>query len=70
MSLAGLSDFTSEEMPHIAMIAQRQDGPVNEQAFQDCVRIILAEHQSSSVETESDMREYWEKMKQRKGYKG
>ena len=70
VSLAGLSDFTSEEMAHLAMIAQRQDGPVNEQAFQDCVRIILAEHQSSSVETESDMREYWEKMKQRKGYKG
>ena len=70
VSLAGLSDFSSEEMAHFAMIAQRQDGPVNEQAFQDCVRIILAEHQSSGVETESDMREYWEKMKQRKGYKG
>ena len=70
VSLAGLADFTSEEMAHLAMIASRQQGPVNEQAFQDCVRTILAEHQSSSVETEEDMRDYWEKMKQRKGYKG
>ena len=70
VSLAGLSDFTSEEMAHLAMIASKQQGPVNEQAFQDCIRTILAEHQSSSVETEADMRDYWEKMKQRKGYKG
>ena len=70
VSLAGLADFTSEEMAHFAMIASKQQGPVNEQAFLDCVRTILAEHQSSSVETEDDMRDYWEKMKQRKGYKG
>ena len=70
VSLAGLVDFTSEEMAHFAMIASKQQGPVNEQAFLDCVRTILAEHQSSNVETEDDMRDYWEKMKQRKGYKG
>ena len=70
VSLAGLSDFTSEEMAHLAMIASRQQEPVNEQAFRDCVGIILAEHQSASVETEEDMLALREKMKQRKGYKG
>ena len=70
VSLAGLSDFTSEEMAHLAMIASRQQEPVNEQAFRDCVGIILAEHQSASVESEEDMLALREKMKQRKGYKG
>ena len=70
VSLAGLSDFTSEEMAHLAMIASRQQEPVNEQAFRDCVGIILAEHQSASVESEADMLALREKMKQRKGYKG
>ncbi len=69
VSVAGLSDFTSEEMAHIASIAQRQQEPVNEQAFSDCVRTILAEHQAASVETEADIMAFRERMKQRKGMK-
>ena len=70
VSVAGLADFTAEEMSHIASIAQRQQEPVNEQAFGDCVRTVLAEHQAASVETEEDILAYRERMKQRKGMKG
>jgi len=69
VSLAGLSDFTSEEMSHVAGILQRQQGPVNEQALRDCVQTILAEHRKSNVETEADLLALREKMKQRKGIK-
>ena len=70
VSLAGLADFTSEEMSHFAMIASKQQEPVNEQAFRDCVDAILQEHQNANVETEADLRALQEKMKQSKGYRG
>ena len=70
VSLAGLEDFTPEEMSHFAMIVSALQEPVNEQAFRDCVGTILAEHQNASVESEDDLLAYQEKMKQRKGYRG
>ena len=70
VSLAGLEDFTPEEMSHFAMIASAQQEPVNEQAFRDCVGAILAGHQNASVQSEDDLLAYQEKMKQRKGYRG
>ena len=70
VSLAGLEDFTPEEMSHFAMIASAQQEPVNEQAFRDCVGKILAGHQNASVQSEDDLLAYQEKMKQRKGYRG
>ena len=69
VSMAVLSDFTSEEMSHIAGIVQRQQGPVSEQALLDCVRTIRAEHQSSNVETSDDLLALRERMKERKGIK-
>jgi len=69
VSLAGLSELTSEEMSHVAGIAQRQQGPVNEQAFLDCVRTILSEHGKSNVQTEDDLLALRERMKERKGIK-
>ncbi len=70
VSLTGLSDVTSEEMSHVAGIIHRQQGPVNEQALQDCVRTILAEHSKKNVSTEEDLRILQEQMKKRKGIKG
>ena len=67
VSLGGLTDFTSEEMSHVAMILQRHQGPVNERALQDCIRIILTEHQSSNVESDQDIMAFREKMKESKG---
>ncbi len=69
VSLTGLSDFTSEEMSHIAGILHRSQGPVNDQALLDCVRIIQTEHQSSQVATADDLLAYRDKMKQKKGIK-
>ena len=69
VSLAGLADFTSEEMSHIAAIAHRQEGPVSEQAFLDCVRTIQREYQSGRVTTEDDLLALRNRMKERKGIK-
>ena len=69
VSLSGLTDFTAEEMSHIAGILHRQNGPVNEQALQDCIRTIQDEYQSTKVTTDEDLRLRQERMKQRKGIK-
>jgi len=64
VSLAVLEDLSSEEMSHVAGIFQRQSGPVNENAFADCVRIIQSEHRASKVTTEDDL------LALRKAYQG
>ncbi len=70
VSVGGLTDLTAEETAHIAGIAQRQEGPVNEQAFQDCIRTIQEEYQASSAKTEDDLMALRNKLKQSKGYQG
>ena len=67
VNIAGLDDFSGEEMSHIAGIVQRQTGPVSEQALADCVRTILAEHGKSAVSSEEDLLAVRERMKNRKG---
>ena len=64
VSLAVLEELSGEEMSHITGICQRQTGPVNEDAFRDCVRIIQAEHRASKATTEDDI------MALRKAYQG
>ena len=67
VNLAVLSDFTAEEMSHLAGVLQRQDGPVNETALQDCIRTIRAEHQVSNVSSDDDLLALRNKLKERKG---
>ena len=69
MSLSGLTDFTAEEMAHLAGITQRQRGPVNHQGLQDCVRTIREEFQRSQAKTEEDIMLLREKMQKSKGIK-
>ena len=69
VSLGVLEDLSGEEMSHVAGILHRQEGPVNEQALRDCVRIIRDEHQSSNVSSEDDLLRFRDKMKERKGVK-
>ena len=64
VNLAVLEDLNSEEMSHMTGICQRQTGPVNEDAFRDCVRIIQSEHRASKVTTEDDL------LALRKAYQG
>ena len=68
-SLAVLEDLTQEEMSHVAMIVQRQQGPVNEQAFHDCIRTVLAQHEAARVQSEDDLLAYQNKLRERKGIK-
>ena len=53
----------------MAGILSRQEGPVNEQALRDCVRIIQQEHQTSSVSGDDDLLRLRDKLKERKGVK-
>ena len=69
MSLGGLTDFTSEEMAHLAGLLQRRRGPVNEQALRDCLRIIQEEYQSARVDSSDDLLAVRNKWKERKGIK-
>ena len=67
VTLTGLTDFTSEEMAHVAGILQRYDSPVNAQALRDCARTIQMEHQSGSVTTEDDLMALRNRLQERKG---
>ena len=67
VTLTGLTDFTSEEMAHVAGILQRYDSPVNAQALRDCARTIQMEHQSGSVTTEDDLMALRTRLQERKG---
>ena len=69
VSLSGLTDFTAEEMAHLAGITQRLRGPVNHQGLQDCVRTIREEFQRSQAKTEEDIMLLREKMQKSKGIK-
>ena len=69
VSLAVLEELNQEEMSHMVGIVQRQEGPVNEQAFADCVATICAEHQASSVSSEDDLLAFRSRLKERKGIK-
>ena len=69
VSLGGLTDFEPEEMSHIAGLLRQQEGPVNEQAFHDSIRLILDEKQSKTVSSDEDLMAVRERMKQRKGIK-
>ena len=70
VSLAVLSDFSGEEMSHLAGILQRQEGPVNENALRDCIRTIRSEHQGSTVSSDDDLLAFRNKLKESKGMKG
>ena len=68
VSLGGLSDFTAEEMSHLAGISQQQ-GPVNERSLLDCANIIREEYQKSQTKTEDDLMRFREKLQKSKGIK-
>ena len=67
ISLAVLSDLTPEEMSHLAGVTQRQEGPVNQTAFMDCVKIILRAAQAKNVTSDDDLMAFRKKLKESKG---
>jgi DNA primase len=70
VSLGVIADLTAEEMSHIAGIMQRHSEPGGEDAFRDCIKIILREKQVSSVNSDEDLLALRDKMKESKGTKG
>lgn len=69
VSLGVLEDLTPEETAHLAGICQKQEGPVNETAFRDCVKTILAENQSRGITSDDDLMALRNKLKESKGAK-
>ncbi len=69
VSAAVLTDFTSEEMAHIAGLSQRHTGPVNENALIDCIRTISYEHQRDNTSSDDDLLAMQQRLKERKGMK-
>ncbi len=69
VTLAALSDLTSEETSHIVGICQHREGPVNETAFADCVKTILSISQAANVATDEDLLNFRNKLKESKGTK-
>ena len=63
-------ELTAEEMSHVAGITHRHQGTVNAEAFRDCVRTVLAEHQSAGVSSDDDLMALRNKLKERKGTNG
>ena len=69
VGLGVLTDLTAEEMSHLTGICQRQQGPVSERAFSDCVRTILGEKQAKNIDSDEDLLDFRNKLKERKGTK-
>ena len=67
ISLAVLADLTTEEMSHLAGVTQRQQGSVSQNAFLDCVKIILNASQAKSVTSDDDLMVFRKKLKESKG---
>jgi len=67
VSVAVLEDLSPEEMSHITGVTQRLTGPVNAQAFADCIRTVCSEHQANSVSSEDDLLALQNRLKERKG---
>ena len=69
VSFGALEDLSGEEMSHLASIAQRQEGPVSETAFKDCVAAIRGVSQAKNISTDDDLMAFRNKLKERKGTK-
>ena len=67
VSAAVLADLSAEEMSHIAGLASRDVGPVNEQALVDCIHTIRGEYQKKQVNTDDDLRAWQKKLQESKG---
>ena len=70
VSVATLEDLSGDEASHIAMIAQGQSGPVNEQAFKDCAAIIRDRHRKRSISSDEDLLALRNRKKESGGYHG
>ena len=69
VTLGAVTDLSAEEMSHIVGLCQRREGPVNEEAFSDCVKTILQIAQAGSVSSDDDLLALRDRLKESKGTK-
>ncbi len=67
VTLAAVTDLTAEEMSHVVGLCQRREGPVNEEAFSDCVKTILDINTSAKISTDADLLAFRNQLKESKG---
>ena len=60
--------LTSDEMAHMTAVMQKPENPISEEAFADCLRIIISEARKGS--DESDLRALQQSLQKKKGYGG
>lgn len=58
------------EMSHLTAVLQKQDAPLSDEAFDDCVRIIAEEHRRAQVSDAGDLKALQERLRRKKGYGG
>ena len=58
------------EMSHLTAVLQKQDAPLSDEAFDDCVRIITEEHRRAQVSDAGDLKALQERLRRKKGYGG
>ena len=63
VNLSVLESVTPEEMSHLAGICQKQQGPVNEDALRDCVRVICGH--TEKIETDDDLMAFRDRLRKR-----
>ncbi|MBE6950202.1 MAG: DNA primase [Ruminococcaceae bacterium] len=70
VSMAGLEELNADEASHVAMVAQSQSGPINEQAFRDYISTIKARHRKRSISSDEDLLALRDRKKGSGGYQG
>ena len=58
------------EMSHLTAVLQKQDAPLSDEAFDDCVRIITEEYRRAQVSDAGDLKALQERLRRKKGYGG
>ena len=69
VSTAVLTDFSADEMSHLAGIPLRHESVVNETVLADCIRIICEEYQRRNISSNDDLLAIQRQMQERKGLK-
>ena len=67
VGIGALTDFTGEEMAHIASLTHSYQTTVDEKAFMDCLDTIRSQFQSGKVDSDADLMARQKALQQRKG---
>ena len=71
VTVSSLSDaLTPAEMAHLTAVLQNEEGSISEEAFDDCLKVILSEHRQSNITNPGDLRAFQQSLKSKKGYGG